>query len=270
VASAGPLRLVTQAFCDRPALEVGVSRAVLDRVGRGELGPTFRLARTAPTLSFGRLDAVLPGFPAAVAAAQARGFAPVHRLSGGRAAVWHEGTLAFGHAVAEDDPRAGTHARFAVLADLLAGALRDLGLDAHVGELPGEYCPGAYSIHLGGRIKVVGIAQRVTARAAYTEGMVVVGGGDRVRDVLVPVYAALGLDWDPATAGACDDERAGLGLDAVEAAIVARLAAAHDLEHVEEHDPQMLALGERHEAQHDATRPDERARPAAGAHPKVA
>ncbi len=121
---AGPLRLATQGFVDRPALEVGVSRAVLDRVGRGEIGPTFRLARTAPTLSFGRLDAVVPGFPAAIEAARAQGFFPVHRLSGGRAAVWHEGTLAFGHAVREEDPRAGTHDRFAALADLLAGALR--------------------------------------------------------------------------------------------------------------------------------------------------
>ena len=152
------LRLVTQAFTHRPALEVGASHAVLDRVGRGELGPTFRLARTAPTLSFGRLDAHADGFGEAVAAAQAQGFAPVHRLSGGRAAVWHEGTLAFGHAVREDDPRSGTHERFAALAALLEGALRDLGLDAHVGELPGEYCPGAYSLHLSGRVKVVGIA----------------------------------------------------------------------------------------------------------------
>jgi lipoate-protein ligase A len=267
---AGPLRLVTQAFCDRPALEVGVSRAVLDRVGRRELGPTFRLARTAPTLSFGRLDAVVPGFGAAVAAARAQGFFPVHRLSGGRAAVWHEGTLAFGHAVAEDDPRAGTHERFAAMADLLAGALRDLGLDAQVGELAREYCPGAYSIHLGGRVKVVGIAQRVTARAAYTEGMVVVDGGARVRDVLVPVYDALGLDWDPATAGACDDDRPGLRVEEVEAAIVARLRAAHEVERADALDPETLALGERHVALHDATLPDPRGRPAAGAHPKVA
>jgi hypothetical protein len=41
-------------------------------------------------------------------------------------------------------------------------------------------------------------------------GVIVVEGGDRVRDVLIPVYDALGLAWDPATVGALADEVPGL------------------------------------------------------------
>jgi hypothetical protein len=42
-----------------------------------------------------------------------------------------------------------------------------------------------------------------------------------IRAVLEASYAALGLTWDPATAGAADDLVPGLDVDAVEAAVVA-------------------------------------------------
>jgi octanoyl-[GcvH]:protein N-octanoyltransferase len=242
------LRLLTAAFPDDANLEAGVSHALLDRVGAGELPETFRLALTPATLSFGRLDTHAPGFPDAVRAAQAHGFAPVHRLGGGRAAVFHEGTLAFGWAVADDEPRTGTHMRFARLAGLVGEALVSLGLPAEVGELPGEYCPGDYSLHVG-PVKVVGIAQRVTKSASYTEGMIVVNGGDRVRDVLVPVYAALGLDWDPSTAGDCG----GPSLDDVAHAVTDRLARDHDLDPHDELDEETLALATRYAERHDAS-----------------
>jgi octanoyl-[GcvH]:protein N-octanoyltransferase len=242
------VQLLTAAFEDA-ALEAAVSHAVIDRVGAGELGETFRLARTPRTLSFGRLDTHVPGYPDAVRAAADQGFAAVHRLGGGRAAVFHEGTLAFGWAVPTDDPHAGTHERFAILAGRLRDALRSIGLDVHVGELAGEYCPGDYSLHLEGRVKVVGIAQRVSRRASYTEGMIVVTGGDAVRDVLVPVYAALGLEWDPATAGDCE----GPSLEEVRDAVVARFEQEHALEAVPELDPATLALARRYAEAHDAS-----------------
>jgi octanoyl-[GcvH]:protein N-octanoyltransferase len=245
---ASSLLLVTAAFPDDAPLEAGVSHAVLDRVASGELPEAFRLARTPPTLSFGRLDSHAPGFEEAVRAAEARGFGPVHRLGGGRAAVFHEGTLAFGWAVADPEPRGGTHERFRALAGLVADALRSLGLDARIGAIPGEYCPGDYSVHLAGGAKVVGIAQRVTRSAAYTEGVIVVDGGDRIRDVLVPVYAALGLAWDPATAG----DLGGPTVEEVERAVVARLAREHDLEAQDELDPETLALARRYADVHDA------------------
>jgi octanoyl-[GcvH]:protein N-octanoyltransferase len=242
------LRLLTAAFPDDAPLEAGVSHALLARVAGGELPESFRLARTPATLSFGRLDTHAAGFPDAVRAAKEHGFAPVHRLGGGRAAVFHEGTLAFGWAVADEEPRTGTHQRFAWLAALVAEAIASLGLDARVGALPGEYCPGDYSIHVG-PVKVVGIAQRITKAASYTEGVIVVTGGERVRDVLVPVYDALGLEWDPSTAG----DLGGPSLADVERAMVERLLLERELDVHPELDPGTLGLAREYAQRHDAS-----------------
>jgi octanoyl-[GcvH]:protein N-octanoyltransferase len=160
-------------------------------------------------VAFAKQDAVAPGFAAAVREARAGGFEAVLRLAGGRAAVFHERTIALAHAVPHPEPRAGIHARFERTANLIVRALRGVGVDAHVGEVPGEYCPGGYSVNARRAVKLAGIGQRVVAGASHMGGVIVVGDAARVRDVLVPVYDALRLDWDPATVGAVDDELGG-------------------------------------------------------------
>ena len=103
-------------------------------------------------------------------------------------------------------PATGTHERFAVEGERLAGALRAVGVDARVGEVPGEYCPGAYSVNARGRVKLIGTAQRLVRGAALLGASIVVGDGPGVRAVLRDVYAALEFEWDEATAGAVDEE----------------------------------------------------------------
>ena len=242
------MRLLTAAFPGDATLEAAVTHALLERVGAGELPELLRIVPMPPTVSFGRLDAHTAGFPDAVRAASDRGFAPVHRLAGGRAAAYHDGTLTLAWVVAGEDPQAGTHGRFAWMAELVAAALRDVGADASVGDLPGEYCPGTYSVRAG-RVKVSGLAQRVTKAASATEGMVVVTGGDRVRDVLVPVYAALGLEWDPATAG----DLGGPSVRDVTEAVVARLGAERELDLHDALDGETLALARAYAGRHDAS-----------------
>jgi octanoyl-[GcvH]:protein N-octanoyltransferase len=244
-----PLRLVRQGFPDRPAFGTAVSRAILTRVAAGELPPTLRLHRPAPILAFSRQDRAGPGFAAAVRAAREDGFEPVLRLAGGRAAVFHERTLACSWAVPDSRPEARTMERFRELAELLAAALGDLGVDARVGEVPGEYCPGAWSVNAGGRTKLVGIGQRLIAGAAHRGAVVVVGGSERIRRVLVPVYDALGLDWDPATAGSVEDEIGEVSLAAVEGAILSGLGERHELSE-EELDTTTLELAARLEPSH--------------------
>ena len=104
-------------------------------------------------------------------------------------------------------------------------ARRRLGVDARVGEVPGEYCPGAWSVNARGRTKLVGIGQRIVAGGAHLGVVIVVRDSALVREVLIPVYDALGLEWDPATAGSVEDELGDVELDAVEDAILAELAA---------------------------------------------
>lgn len=189
----------------------------------------MRLHQAQPVLSFGKQDALAPGFERAVEAARGAGFAPVLRLAGGRAAVFTEGTLAIAHATPENAPREGTRERFEAASGLLAEAFSRLGVDARVGEVPGEYCPGAWSVNARARTKLAGIGQRLIAGAAHTGGVIVASGTARILEALVPVYEALELDWDPATAGSIEDEVAGTTTDSVAAAIVEVLAERFDL-----------------------------------------
>ena len=103
----------------------------------------------------------------------------------------------------------GIHARFEATAELIARALRRLGVDARVGEVPGEYCPGRWSVNARGERKLAGIGQRLIAAARTWAACSWSRTPPRVRRVLVPVYEALGLDWEPATVGAVADEAPG-------------------------------------------------------------
>jgi lipoate-protein ligase A len=223
-------QLVTQALTDRPAQDTAISHAILQRVARRELPETVRIARPGAMVAFGKQDVSSPWYLEAAGAARALGFEAVKRLAGGRAAVFHEQTVAFAWARPEHDPWPGTHDRFREIAAILERALRSLGVDARTGEIPREYCPGEYSINAGGRTKLVGVGQRIIKGASHIGGVIVVGGSDRVREVLVPVYDALGLDWDPATAGSLEDEIGPVAFDDVTAAIRAELPPLEEAE----------------------------------------
>jgi octanoyl-[GcvH]:protein N-octanoyltransferase len=58
---------------------------------------------------------------------------------------------------------------------------------------------------------------------------VVVAGAELVREPLVPVYQALDLDWDTASAGSVADEVPGVGFDQVLEAIRAWYARDYEL-----------------------------------------
>lgn len=223
-----PVRLHRESLDERPALDIAVSHALLTRVARGELGATIRLYRPAPTMALGRLDALRPGFAAAGAAARTHGYEPIVRLAGGHAAAYDEQALIYEEITPEDDVTAAMHDRFRDGAALLASALERLGVDARVGEIPGEYCAGAYSVSASGRVKLVGIAQRAVRGAALLTAFVIVGGGDRLRSALADVYRALDLEWDPQTAGALDDVIPAVSVADAEDAILA--TRAHDRE----------------------------------------
>lgn len=195
-----PIRLLTERVA--APLDGAVSRAILDRVAAGEIAETLRIFVPERMVAFGRRDTVDPGYPAARRAAVASGFAAVERLAGGKAAVFHEATLAFAWAVPESRPRETIHARFELVTAIVVEALTSLGVDARVGEVPGEYCPGAYSVNARGHTKIMGVGQRLVAGAAHVGGVVVVDRIDLTNRALSPVYAALGYPWDPEATGA--------------------------------------------------------------------
>lgn len=113
---------------------------------------------------------------------------------------------------------------------MIAAALRSLGVDAGVGEVPGEYCPGAYSVHARGVVKLMGVGQRLTKHAAHVGGVIVVDHGHLVTQAIDPVYQALGLTWDPTTSGSVVSECSSATWDATVAALLQEFAKSYELE----------------------------------------
>jgi lipoate-protein ligase A len=175
--------------------------------------------RPGPTAAFGRLDRLRGGYTDAQEAARRHGFEPMLREGGGHAVVYDDRSVVFDEITASSDIAAGIRDRFDSGTARIVEALASLGLEPQVGELPGEYCAGAHSVSLDGRVKVVGTAQRVVRGAALFSAVVLVGGGDAIRAALTDIYTALDLDWDPPTAGSIQDVAPHITPEAVEAAL---------------------------------------------------
>jgi octanoyl-[GcvH]:protein N-octanoyltransferase len=204
-----------------PALDVALAAALLADVAAGHRAPALRVYRPSPTVAFGRRDAFLPGFARAAAAARRRGFTPVLRAQGGRAAAYDEDCVVLDEVQRSAHSLSGIEARFAAEAERHSRALAALGVDARVGEVPGEYCPGAFTVSARGQTKLVGSAQRIVRGGWLLSTVVVCNGSARLRAVLSDVYDALELSWDPQTVGSVTDEVRGVGIEDVEAALLA-------------------------------------------------
>ena len=215
-----PIQLLTEQYPDRPAFDTALSHVILSSVAAGEVPESLRLHQPGSIVAFGRRDVVSPGYLPAVVASRAAGYEAIERLAGGRAAVFHPGTIAFAWTVPSAKPREEIKQRFEALTATLLSAFLSLGADARIGEVPGEYCPGAYSINVSGRHKVMGTGQRIIGRAAHVGGVIVVDGGDRIAEILIPVYRALELQWNPATSGDLAGAMPGITRQDVLAAIV--------------------------------------------------
>ncbi len=202
-----------------PLIDAALGAALLQQVGGGA-PETLRVYRPQPTLAFSGRDCASPGISAAAAAARKAGFVPIRRGPGGRAAAYHRGTLCLDHIGPVAETGVGTgpdvtqiRPRFAAFAELIAGALRAVGVNAGVGPVPGEYCPGEFSIHDGAGHKLVGTAQRLVRGAWLFGTVIVVQDPEPLRAVLDAVYDALRLEWDPASVGSVAGAAGGAGID---------------------------------------------------------
>ena len=171
------MRLLRTGEAGSAALELAISHALLTRVSKGELPSTLRVYRPRATVAFGKLDRLSPGYEAAVPPLATTATSP----SCGSPAVTprpttrtRSGSTSCGRwtipppAPTTASPTRGSGSR--------ARCAR-LGVDARVGEVPGEYCPGAYSVNARGRVKLIGTAQRLVRGAALLGASVVVGDG---------------------------------------------------------------------------------------------
>ena len=147
----------------------------------------------------------------------------MERLSGGRAAAFTEGAISFTLTLPDPRPAERTNQRFEQWTGLVRDAFTDLGVDARIGPVAREYCPGEFSVNAGGQIKLAGVGQRMIRGAAHIGFVILVSGTDLVSEVLEPVYERLGLEFDPATVGSLEDVSPGIGREEVEAALLRRL-----------------------------------------------
>ena len=212
-----------------PVMEAAISSAILKQVSDGDLKETFRLFKPNRTLAFAPRDIRDPNFEKAVGSAISHGFQPGKRLTGGRAAVFHEGTLGFAWTIPDANPRFNVEIRFKSISNLVKKALSRLGFDARVGEVTGEYCSGKYSVNLNGNIKVMGVGQKLATRASHIGGVIVVKDSNLTRSILSDIYKDLQIDWNPETAGSLDDIKKSIKIDDVRDSMIDCLQSTNNV-----------------------------------------
>jgi lipoate-protein ligase A len=176
----------------------------LDRL-RTTAGPVRELRITTPTrlIAFSRRDERNSGFSDALQCSREEGFESAVRPVGGTFAPMHPGSLVVEEFGSEDG--LGPIARFDRHVAQLVAVFQSFGIDARVGEVAGEYCPGAYSVNLSGQTKLSGTAQRVVRGAWLVSSVVQVEATDPLRRVTERVAASLDATVDLRTIGALQD-----------------------------------------------------------------
>lgn len=152
--------------------------------------------------------------------ARASGFEPIERGTGGRLTMFDEHALAVTLLVPHSDPQRHTIERYDVFSGIIVRALKDLGVEARVGELQHEYCPGRFSINSDGRIKLVGIAQRMNRQCVQLGAVIAVEYSNRACAAIDEAYRMMGLPFDVATYGAIADIRPELSAAEIRARLV--------------------------------------------------
>ena len=181
----------------------GLQQAVLEEVAAGARGPTALLWTSSPYVGATRPETRLPGFGEAARQAETAGFPVLIRNSGGGAVAANEGSISFSLTSPVEDLRHGLYERYGEGAELIVVAMDRVGIKAEAGEVDGEFCPGAYSVRTGGPsgIKIAGLAQRVTRRAARLEALILVERTTELVPVLQNFYGALGLPFRTGSVG---------------------------------------------------------------------
>ena len=186
----------------------------------------LRFRRPRPTAAFSPQDTTHPDYLSVTESARARGFAPIERGTGGRLTMFDENALGITIIAPHAAPHKQMMKRYEILSGAIAGALRKLGIDARVGELPNEYCPGKYSVNAEGRIKLVGVAQRMNQRCLQMGAIIAVTRSDAACAGIFEAYHAMGLNFDPGTYGAVTDLQPALTYADVRSVMIATVSAA--------------------------------------------
>jgi octanoyl-[GcvH]:protein N-octanoyltransferase len=214
---------------ERAATAYGYQRVIFEQVAAGVRPPTVSITPSTRHVGVTNRDTFRPGFADAVRASREEGYPVLVRSSGGGATAAHYGTFGFSiiRPATDSEPRRTVRDRYDEAAALVLGALSRLGVQAEIGEVQDEFCPGDHSIRVGAwedGAKVVGIAQRVTRRATSVGGIVLVEGEEDLARVLARVYAAMRLSFRPESVGSLHRAGSRAGVEEVIDAFAAQAA----------------------------------------------
>ena len=184
----------------------------------------LRLYRPFATAAFAPRDTALAAFPEAASAVRERGFAPVERRTGGQLAVYDSQALVVDLVAPHADPRVHVVDRFAAFSGAIAQALRQFSIDARVGQVAGEYCPGDYSVNGQGRVKLAGVAQRIGRHGYHLGAVISVKPSVAAAQAVAAAYRILGLPFEPLSFGSLADFSPDLDHVALRDALIAALA----------------------------------------------
>lgn len=185
----------------------------------------LRLRRPRPTAAFSPQDTTHSDYLRVIELARVRGFEPIERGTGGRLTLFDENALGITIIAPHAAPHQHMLQRYDILSGAIAEALVKLGIDARVGELPNEYCPGKYSVNAGGRIKLVGVAQRMNQRCLQLGAIIAVTRSDEACAGIAEAYRAMGLNFDPDTYGGITDLQPSLTYADVRSAMLDSVSA---------------------------------------------
>ena len=229
----GPVQLFSGDAAD--GTSTGTAEEDMDRVRRELLAfnaggaGSLRIYRPRPTAAFAPRDTTLPQFGQAAETMRSMGFVPVERRAGGQLAVYDSSALVIDLVSPHPEPRLHVTERFRAFSAKIAEALRDFSVDARVGGIAGEYCPGEYSVNGGGRTKLAGMAQRI-GRLGYHLGAVIsVEPSAEAGEAVAEAYRILGFPFEPSTFGALTDFAGGVNFAVLRDALAMRLNRVIDV-----------------------------------------
>ena len=187
-----------------PAEDMMRVRRTLTELGPGSTA-SLRFYRPLPTAAFSPRDTSHPAHEAVIELLRARGFAPSERGAGGQLAVYDQSALVIDLVAPHPEPRENTRDRYRLFSGLIASAFAAAGVDARVGEIAGEYCPGDYSVNAEGRIKLAGLAQRIGKQGYHMGAVLSIGHSEAARAAVAEAYAMMSIPFESATFGSMAD-----------------------------------------------------------------
>lgn len=200
----GQMKLIDGPNFHEPVNDIEVAPKLLRYSIEKSAGTFARIYRPQRTVALTSRDMSTNGYDSALIQTKKLGFTPVVRSQGGRAVAYHEESLVL--EVLSHDPKPHDHInrRFEAIGELFVESFDLLGINAKLGQIPREFCPGKYSV-ISQNVKLVGTAQRIARGGWLVGASVIVRNAAPVREVLNNVYRALELDMDPKTIGSLNE-----------------------------------------------------------------